>query len=255
MFKLSTHGGSVVEFYITNVCNLSCTNCNRFNNYKFKGHYSWQDSEYALTEWSKRIELEHLTIIGGEPTLNPDLEYWCYGLRKLWPNAEIRIATNGQYLSPSIAPDRLWEIYQVGYGVTSHNDETHRIAEEVHEGRAVVVKNYMFRESAVVQTETGLTVHNSNPQDAFDKCDMKYCHHMINGKLYKCGVVAVLPEFEKQHSLQLTEHQRHLLTSYKPLSHDCTDKELEDFLSTVNSPIPQCALCPASAEYKLIDKV
>ena len=33
------------EFYITNVCNLSCNGCNRFNNYKFRGFQRWEDSK------------------------------------------------------------------------------------------------------------------------------------------------------------------------------------------------------------------
>jgi hypothetical protein len=34
---------SYAEFYITHVCNLNCPDCNRFNNYAFKGHQRWDD--------------------------------------------------------------------------------------------------------------------------------------------------------------------------------------------------------------------
>ena len=38
-----THRLNYAEFYITNVCNLNCTECNRFNNYHFSGHQRWDD--------------------------------------------------------------------------------------------------------------------------------------------------------------------------------------------------------------------
>jgi molybdenum cofactor biosynthesis enzyme MoaA len=37
------HKINLLEVYITNVCNLSCRGCNRFNNYNFKGHQLWAD--------------------------------------------------------------------------------------------------------------------------------------------------------------------------------------------------------------------
>lgn len=32
-----------VEFHITNVCNLNCSACNKYNNYFYSGHYLWDD--------------------------------------------------------------------------------------------------------------------------------------------------------------------------------------------------------------------
>ena len=63
-----------VEFYITNVCNLNCDNCNRFNNFAFSGHYRWADYESSFKEWSKIIDFPEIAIIGGEPFANPDLK-------------------------------------------------------------------------------------------------------------------------------------------------------------------------------------
>jgi organic radical activating enzyme len=87
-----------VEFYITNVCNLACTNCNRLNNYKFSGFQAWKDYEQVYTEWSKTVNVAEIYILGGEPTLNPTFKQWCVGLRKLWPNATIQVISNGTRL-------------------------------------------------------------------------------------------------------------------------------------------------------------
>ena len=45
-----------VEFYITNVCNLTCQGCNRFNSFKFKGWQKWEDYADTYKQWSEQIE-------------------------------------------------------------------------------------------------------------------------------------------------------------------------------------------------------
>jgi molybdenum cofactor biosynthesis enzyme MoaA len=36
--------------------------------------------------------------MGGEPLLNPEFDQWIDGIRYLWPNAKIMIASNGTQL-------------------------------------------------------------------------------------------------------------------------------------------------------------
>lgn len=89
---------NTIEFYITNVCNFNCDNCNRLNNYYFSGHESWIDHAHEYQEWSRKIDFKKIIILGGEPTLNPDLPVWVKELRKLWPDARLIINTNGSRL-------------------------------------------------------------------------------------------------------------------------------------------------------------
>jgi len=79
------------EFYITNVCNYNCTHCNRFNNYHFKGHQYWKDVKDVYTEWSERLDLGAITILGGEPTLNPSINEWIDGIAELWQNQRLKL--------------------------------------------------------------------------------------------------------------------------------------------------------------------
>ena len=93
------HNIEYVEFYITNVCNLSCNGCNRFNNYKFKGFQRWADYQEEYTRWSKELQFGSIGILGGEPLLNADFMLWLRGIRQLWPNTFIKVVTNGYYLN------------------------------------------------------------------------------------------------------------------------------------------------------------
>jgi len=87
-----------IEFYINNTCNFNCDNCNRLNNYHFAGYEKWQHHENAYREWSKKIHFDMITILGGEPTLNPTLDQWILGLRGLWPDSRLNVLSNGSRL-------------------------------------------------------------------------------------------------------------------------------------------------------------
>jgi organic radical activating enzyme len=236
----------LIEFYITNVCNLTCRGCNRFNNYNFKGHQYWDDHALAYEAWSKRLEIPSIWILGGEPTLNPDLEKWCINLRRLWPKSEINIQSNGTQHKKIF--DTFWEKYQIGWGIALHDQSVAKEIKRKWHGSGFDA--FVFHEAAVIEKGNELTVHRSLPNKAFEFCDMKYDHTMYNGKLYKCPTVAILPEFNKQKPLALDAAQEQLLDSYIGLGHDCGDEELDAFIGSRDHYIPQCEFCPQSHNWR-----
>ena len=239
----------VVEFYITNVCNLTCRGCNRFNNYNFKGHQRWADHAEAYEAWSKRLDLPRICIIGGEPTLNPDLESWVMNIRRLWPDAiDIFVQTNGTYQRPEHLTFR--KKYDVGFALSLHDPST---AEELKAKwknvTSGVIEAYTFHQSAVIKKDEHYILHNNDPQQAFNSCDMKHDHTMYQGKLYKCPAMSNLPDFDQQFGLHLDDRQRKLLYSYTPLSADCSEDELQEFAKTRDTPISQCEFCPSNLKW------
>ena len=241
----------VVEFYITNVCNLSCRGCNRFNDLNFKGHQYWDDHADAYEAWAKRLDIPRITILGGEPTLNPDLEKWCSNLRRLWPNSVIMVQSNGTYQREEHFD--LWFKYRVGFGISLHNPDTaNAIQEKWHKNghpMAGFIEAYTFHQSSVIKQDNTWTLHKSNPQLAFNACDMKHDHTMYQGKLYKCPAMSNLPDFDSQFGLNLDERQRELLYKYQPLAYDCSEEELQQFVATKDTPIAQCEFCPQDLEW------
>jgi hypothetical protein len=87
-----------IEFYITNVCNIACPQCNRFNDYNFKGHQKWSDYEAEYTQWATKIRLQKICILGGEPLLNPTIVDWIKGINRLW-DKKVQILSNGTRLN------------------------------------------------------------------------------------------------------------------------------------------------------------
>ena len=232
-----------IEFYITNVCNLTCSNCNRFNNYAFTGYQKWSDYEAEYTAWAEKIRLQRVTILGGEPLLNPTICDWVNGINKLW-NKRVQILTNGTRINH--VPG-LYDVLNNWYGmhiaeknwigVSVHNEndmdrhleegkkflqgggiqlkekeQTHNDSDySLTDNNQVVICYWLqneFYTSAVQKNNEGkFTLHQTDPLEAHNSCGfVQYqCHHFIRAKLYKCGPVGLWPEFDAQHNFDISD--------------------------------------------------
>lgn len=260
------------EFYITNVCNLSCNGCNRFNNYNFRGFQRWNDYKDLYAEWSKELQISSIGILGGEPLLNVDFKLWVQGIRQLWPQAAIKVTTNGFYLDKVSGLYDLVRANRIKLEIGIHN-KTHKaeILEKVKEFlvaplhyefnnsdpyqehmfitdannlRVKVEYNWWFHQGTLIPQNDQFTLHQSDVETAHNNCHMKTCHHFIRGKLYKCGVVALLPEFAEQHVINITPEDRELMTGYRPLEITDSQDIKKKFVDNIEKSIPQCRFCP-----------
>lgn len=262
------------EIYITNVCNYSCTHCQSFNNYSFKGHQRWDDykSEYELL--SKKLDIDVIQLIGGEPTLNPDFYKWLEGVSNLWPTSKLQIATNGTALDK--ITDEVYNILAKNGStlwITCHDIKLYdgfihfiktfldEIISDTGEpparkvSRIFIDKNGVevildwtqtFRSSAIDLVNNQLTMkYNSNPDEAHSICGFKTCHQINKGKLYKCPLVSVLPDFLNQFDVAVEDKE--LAYSYEPMSHD---DDVSKFVNDIDKFIPQCKFCPSNYNEK-----
>ena len=277
-----------VEFYITNVCNLTCNNCNRFNNHNFRGWQSWSEYADIYQQWSEHVVLKNIVLIGGEPLLNPTLTEWVTGLTKTF-KAGIQILSNGLQLKPNAKLyDALAQTRDHGGPVTGHiqislhntehfeqikqNIKNFLGTPQVEYGTAIGVaannipggemyyslrdiNNVLvnvhlaneFHTASIQPTSDGrFTLYNSDPIVAHEKCGFaRYkCYHFIRGKLYKCGPVALMPEFDEQFNLDISAEDRQLLHSYKPLEASHWPNLAAEWLAKLDDPIAQCKFCP-----------
>ena len=300
------------EFYITNVCNLNCPRCNRYNNYAFSGHLDWNDHAEEYRQWSKKLNISCIGILGGEPLLNPGLEKWIRGVADLWPSSTIQILTNGTqfdrwpglydllaeyqgririnvnrhnaeqtpailsriekfypgpYRKYYVNPDRVknpepgyftqspdhkekFKLADQKYRLHIWDDPTYEFS--YYDDNNILVKYGVadsFDNVAVgYHAETGTLSlnHMSDPDRAAGACFSKWSHHFFQGRLYKCGVTAVLPEFVKQFPVLMTEQQKDLINSYQSAECTWSDEQLTSFLVNLQQGhgIEQCRLCP-----------
>lgn len=302
-----------VEFYITNVCNLNCPRCNRFNNYAFSGHMRWDDHANEYIAWSKILDIKRIGILGGEPMLHPEFLLWIQSVADLWPNADIMIISNGTQLHRHQGFYDLLQQYRgrIRLDISRHNaaarqqtlndienlyphgfqkfeltdhEEYQRTGKHgywtdarYHDQRYEIDPKkigpeiWQDKSFQVVYRDSHATIRYSNA-DSFDEsvmrwdsvsqrlytleelsdpvkaaknCACKFSHHFLHGKLFKCGIVAVLPEFLQQFDVEMKPEHRTLLRSYQPAQHTWSDDQLDEFLQNLSSGsgISQCALC------------
>lgn len=288
-----------LEFYITNVCNLTCEQCNRYNNHDFRGWQRWSDYQADYNEWGRRITVDGIVILGGEPLLNPTINDWVRGLNTAF-NKSVQILSNGTRLNAvpglydalnSFKPgeyftERNW------IGITAHHasdvdehvDAIHRFLQgPVKDVSATDRYGARFAFCDTNQTMARLwltdsfissnlrpapakivnqqivpankwTLYNNDPAAAHADCGFANWknYHMIRGQLYKCGPVALMPEFDQQFSLVLSDADRELLNSYRPLSPWDSDQIHSEFFATLDNPIAQCKFCPVNSQRKSI---
>ena len=276
-----------VDFYITNVCNLTCQNCNRFNNFNFKGWQDWKEYEHIYEQWGKIVGLRAITIMGGEPFLNPTLKDWIAGLNRIF-GIEVQVLTNGtRFLqTPGVYESMLWQKpgskMHNHIGVSLHTPEDfEQIRSDIHEFLQGDIKEYSkdenswgadwqfqdsngvminvytvdhFFSSAIVPTKIGYTLNNNDPVQAHNNCAfVKWkSYHFIRGKFYKCGPVALLPEFDTQHHFDISDNDREILHSYRPLTVDNFSEYHEEFFANLDNPIAQCKFCSTNTNKEKI---
>lgn len=276
-----------IEFYINNTCNLTCNNCNRFNNHKFNGWQNFHDYEEDLKKWSEYITIEKLVIMGGEPLLNPSLIAWIEGLNKIF-NKHVQILSNGLLLHKNKKLYHMLHRHNKHYnyiGISWHNpNHKQLLLEQLHsfmENPVCVSGNIdsnlksgdqitfvddnkvkilvwvqdEFYQAAVQKNYNGnFTLHNNDPTLAHSQCGFAQNknYHLIKGKLYKCGPVALFPEFHEQNNFDLPQDDIDLLYAYKPLSVDEFQTKGKDFLNSIDDVLPQCKFCPVNLKPELI---
>lgn len=281
---MTKHFFKKIEFYITNVCNLTCNHCNRYNNYNFTGWQRWSDYEATYEKWAEYVDIDHIVILGGEPLLNPDILEWARGINRIFKR-NVQILSNGTQLNKVKG---LYETLQVvgnWMGISWHNlntiDEFDAEVRKFLKGDIIKLdKNhpnnkfgadivwidsngvsiplwlqYNFYESSIKSLGNGqFTLHDSDPVKAHSICGFAEFknYHFIKGKLYKCGPVALLPEFDQQYKFDISDSDRKLLNSYQPLTVDDYPTRGTEFLANIDQPLAQCKFCPSNQTFQQI---
>jgi organic radical activating enzyme len=86
-----------VDIHVTNTCNLKCFGCNHLADFGYGGAFTADELIHWITPWKKRLFFKRISLMGGEPLLNPHLKDICIGFRQLFTPEEtkLRIITNG----------------------------------------------------------------------------------------------------------------------------------------------------------------
>lgn len=258
-----------LEVVVIRGCNLSCQGCTTFSDLPHAGYFTWDQGRQQLEPWLGRLELPAIGIMGGEPLMNPYLADWLLGIRKLLPHSQIRLTTNGLLL------EKNWHIFELMrdmentvFKISAHVEDakldvivdkimTAVVWEPVHEfgidrwrGKNRDFKFQIVRPTRFFKTFRNdyhnMAPHNNEPAEAFDLCVQKRCPMLWDGKIYKCGTLALIQE-------TLDRHDRPNLEQWQPyldsgLDPACDQKQLELFLNNFGRPHSLCRQCPSNKD-------
>lgn len=276
-----------LEFYITNVCNLTCEHCNRFNNHRFSGWQRWSDYADIYQQWTQFVDIRNVVLMGGEPLLNPTVCDWAAGIAETF-GCDVQILTNGlhltkvknlyhtllnnrghvgislhnlqhwpmikQYIKEFLDPVLIDE-YGTALGDSRGDKFIYYSARDINQMLVnVYLQNDFATSSLIADGADRWRLHNSDPGEAHSRCSfVRYrSYHFIRGALYKCGPVALWSEFDQQHPLQISESDRALINSYQPMTPDLWPTQGEQFMQQLDQVIPQCKFCPTKHAMTII---
>src|ERR1700743_795909 len=191
------------DVHLAHACNLTCESCSHFSNYHFSGLLSLETAESWYQEWAPRLRPTRVTLLGGEPTINPKLGEHVLLARKYWPNALIRVFSNGLLLHkhPRL-PEGLKEVGNSLLEVSKHynSPEYEReflkistLLEAWHGQYGIsfkVVDSFSNWTRRYLDENAEIRPFNDhNPRKSWENCKARTCKQLHDGKLWKCPLL------------------------------------------------------------------
>jgi hypothetical protein len=247
---------SRLELHLADGCNLHCRGCNHFSDFLKGGLLSLEDARAQLEPWSKRIALNQLTLLGGEPALNPQLVSIIRLARQLFPTTPISVVTNGFLLNRHadlgvclLESDVLLNV-SIHSRTFSYAERFEAVARLLDKWKSMGVsinvwESWKFWISVYRGTPPDLKPFaEGSPRTSWKACKaVSYrCAQLRNGCIWKCPLVAYLP-LVKQASPDLDSRWSEAL-EYLPLEPTATDGQILEFFSREEESV--CGLCPST---------
>lgn len=177
------------EYHVSYHCNLKCKGCGHYSNVVPK---EFGELEKYKKDVARLKELyagvQRIRLMGGEPLLNPHLADFCQISRQAFPDANIRVVTNG-LLIPSINTELLQVMKEnyIGFDITQYPPIKvikEKIALKCLENGIVCTISEPVTQFFSIVNPAG----DSDPQKEFELCVSRGCHFLENGKMSVCAM-------------------------------------------------------------------
>lgn len=244
-----------LELHVAHGCNLSCDSCSHYSNHGHSGTVSLEEADRWMGLWSRRIDVVWFSLLGGEPTIHPEMPAFVGLARRHWPRARIEIVSNGFFLHrhptlPAIlAAD----------GNTQLSVSVHHASEEYQEKLKPVfalLEAWRREHGIYVQIRPSdknwtrryegfgdamLPFEDGDPRASWEICPARECKQLHAGQIWKCAPLAYLPMQKAKYRLS-DKWDPYL--AYRPLEPGCSDAELRAFAALEDEGA--CSMCSSS---------
>ena len=245
-----------LEVHVSHNCNLSCDGCRHYSNYKFRGNLAPETLDDWLSVWAARIKPKKFRLVGGEPTLNPDLCDLIRIAARHWPDSTRQVTSNGYFLHrhPQLIETLQETNTRIAISVHARTPEylahIKRVQDALSFGQENSLVEVYFEDMGDDWSRNylnnGYAMRPYQDQDARKSwlaCDCRKCMQLHDGKLWKCPPIAYLDLVLKKFDLMDHPDWRDY-TTYAPLPQDASQEDLVGFLTQEEESI--CRMCPAN---------
>ena len=187
-----------IDYHIIDKCNLNCASCNHFSSLvpsSDKGK-SIEQITADLTLLSKiKNEFDTLTLLGGEPTLHPQLSKILRIAREILPKNHINLVTNGTTYNKILQwKDALIESnVEVTVSLYPYCNDYIERTKKIIDTLSPEVKVYTEGNPIECGFGYGFFSNRNNVASEYEimNCMRRfYCPQLKNGKLYLCHFLA-----------------------------------------------------------------
>ena len=260
---------------ITTSCDLACPGCDRFIDHNHNWTEDFDLIKERMSGWSKVIQPENLTIIGGEPLIHPRIYDVIDITRQYFPYTTIELATNALLLpkKPYIE-SKLQELGPANINITLHNN-SERVRKKIYENiQTFIIKGNPWEQIGQDQwryNEVNLEIfdavkggwydyrqningqlkpwNDGNPEASYNACGVNIFPIAYDGRIYKCPPISMLrTHLKKYKRLDDTDWQPYL--KYKGIGLQSSSKEIKKFIKNIHQPHSICGMCPANPKLK-----
>lgn len=243
-----------LEIHLVHTCNLACESCSHYSNQGHKGILSLEEADRWMGLWSPRLRPREFSLLGGEPTIHPQLPEFVQLARKHWPHSQLRLVTNGFFLHkhpelPAVLQrDRDSRLYlSVHHESDAYKEKLEPVIALLNSwirDYGIKVQGYeSFKHWTRRYHGAGDTMQpfaDGQPRQSWEQCPAKYCPQIFNEQIWKCAPLAYLPMQAAKY--RLAESWSPYL-QYRPLDAHCSDEALREFFAREEEPT--CGMCPA----------
>ena len=238
---------SILDVSTTIGCNLSCKGCNHFSNYFSPA--SKLDTDALLGDIRvilPRLDIDRVSIIGGEPLLNPRCEEILHECRSHTRNA-VYLYTNGLLLLQNESwIRRALDDPQIYLRVSVHLPEVVDIIKKFNHPKVLVTEHHTGKDRWFdsIRKRDGKVypyTHN-NISKSYKICSCPNAQ-LYNGRLWKCPNTAFLRELLSVTGQSDDDEWQDYIVDGVPV--DCSDDELTKFCTNSRIAENVCNMCTA----------
>lgn len=242
-----------LNYLILNIldhCNLRCRGCDHFACIAEERFVSVEGIKEDVVRMSELLHgaVTHISVMGGEPLLHPDLQEILTATRAAFPNTDIVVHTNGLLLLKM--GEDFWKCCrEKNIGIINTKYPINLDYGEIQKKAAEYSVRFEFRGNTGTVEKTSFKnpldlTGQQNPTLSFWECyHANKCVFLEDGKLYTCTIAPTVWIFNKKFGTHLELETGDYLDIYKAQSAD----EVYRFLAT---PKPFCRYCAVSKRTK-----